>query len=151
MAIERDIKQKRFKSVHEKALINLLYTSELLSQNISDLLKKFGLTSTQYNVLRILAGSSPNPLTPTEIKQVMLSQTGDLTRLIDRMKAKGMVDRQTPSSNRRLVHINISKSGTELLTNIAPQIQNIYQDFMINNLTEQEAESLSNLLDKVRL
>jgi len=150
MGIETDIRQSKFTSIHQKSLVNLLYTGEYLSSEINSTLKKFLLTSPQYNILRILKGAHPSHLTPSEIKSVMISKQSDLTRLIDRMKEKGIVDRMVCTKNRRNVNINITNSGLSLLEDINPAIDQICVSYIENKLTPEEAKTLSKLLDKIR-
>jgi len=151
MSIEKEIKQERFESVFQKALVNLLYTSELIKKESASALKQFDLTTTQYNILRILGGSHPHAMTPGEIKSVMISKQSDLTRLMDRMQSKGIIKRKNCPENRRQVKINISETGVSLLDEIKPYIDQIHHTFFESKLSAEEAADFSKLLDQIRL
>lgn len=150
MGIEEDIKQVKFESAYHKVLLNILYTSEIISDDIRTILKSFELTEPQYNILRILAGSFPSSLTPGDIKRVMIFKKSDLTRLMDRLSKKGLVSRKVCLHNRRQVDILITKKGQNLLEKINPMITDIVYGKISNKLTEKEAQTLSKLLDKIR-
>jgi DNA-binding MarR family transcriptional regulator len=148
MKIEEEIKQrKKFVSNKEKALVNLLFTSNWYNNSSNDLFKTHDMTTQQYNVLRILRGQLPAAVTCGEIKEVMLDKNPDLTRLIDRLVQKDLVIRSFNENNRRQVLVKISKKGLALLTKIDPEVNKQTESFKIN---EKEAELLSNLLDKLR-
>ena len=148
MRIEDEIKSK-FSCEFQKAFINLIYTSNKLQDLNKKVFKQMGITQQQYNVLRILRGKHPESLNPGQIKEVMLDKSPDLTRLIDRLIAKGLVHRKNCSENRRKIDINITDTGLEFLesSNIL-MCEN--EPHLSSNLTEEEAAQLSNLLDKAR-
>ena len=148
MRIEDAIRQSSFKSSHQKALINLMYTSNVLRNRQSEIFKPFGLAPQHYNVLRILRGSHPKPKSAGDIKAVMLDKSPDLTRIIDKLEKAGWVSRKTCEGNRRKVDIGITSKGLDLLKEIDPVIQQFETESLI--LTEEEGETLSFLLDKIR-
>lgn len=148
MRIEDEIRQQAFESVRQKAGINLLYTANWLEDRMSQVFKNFDVTAQQYNVLRILKGIYPAALSAGEIKAVMLDKNPDLTRLSDRLVAKGLIERAFNESNRRQVLAKISEKGLELLKAIEPVMRQESKSF--NHLTEAESEQLSALLDRMR-
>lgn len=148
MRIDDEIKQKQFKSPFQKAIINLFFTESWVQNKFKTFFKQFGITSQQYNVLRILKGHHPNSYTAGQIKEVMVDKTPDLTRLLDRLQAKKLVGRKICEWNRRQLEIVITPEGLDLLDSIGPIQDNLMTD--INNLSDQEAEQLSQLLDKLR-
>ncbi len=148
MKIEDEIKQKSFKSVYQKVSINLLFTSSWFRDVMKQEMNKFDITSQQFNVLRILRGKHPELCAAGDIKSVMVDKTPDLTRLIDRLLKKGFVTRETCPDNRRKVDIGITDKGLSLVNKASAVIDQ--HDKMFKNLTEDEAEQLSNLLDKMR-
>ena len=149
MNILEAIKQKSFNSSFEKAVVNLLYTHNWYRDRYQGVYKLHDLKIQHYNVLRILKGRHPNPISPGEIKEVMLDKSPDLTRLIDKLVEKGYADRQLCPDNRRKMDILITKEGTKVLEEITLKQQAI-QKSQQHNITEEEAEQLSNLLDKFR-
>ena len=148
MRIEEAIRQSAFKSSYHKVLINLLYTSNVVKNRQIQVFKPYKLGGQHYNVLRILRGSHPKPKSAGDIKAVMLDKSPDLTRIIDKLEKAGLVDRQTCPGNRRKVDIRITDSGLALLEEIDPQIDALQATYQ--NLTEEEAQTLSDLLDKLR-
>jgi DNA-binding MarR family transcriptional regulator len=148
MKIEEAIKQKNFESSFHKAMINLIYTHSWITNKTSETFKEIGITPQQYNVLRILKGKFPKVSTAGEIKEVMLDKTPDLTRLLDRLLEKEYITRTICGDNRRKIDVLITDKGLNLLEKSYPKVKSNQQ--LLNKLTEQEAEQLSNLLDKIR-
>jgi DNA-binding MarR family transcriptional regulator len=148
LEIEKAIKQSSFRNNRLKAQINLIYTYNWLRDNHQPIFKKHKLLSQHYNVLRIVRGKHPKPVTPGEIIDVMLDKKRDLTRLVDKLVSKGLLHRQTCPSNRRKVEIFITEKGMQLVEVIAEDLRRFDDEDI--NLTEEEAATLSNLLDKMR-
>ena len=148
MGIEQDIQQSQFRNSFQKAAINLLYTSGWLRDRMKVLFDKEDITAQQFNILRILRGSFPTPLTTLQIRDRMLEKMSDTSRLVDRLVVKGLVKKITAETDRRLVDVLITEKGKKLLSRI--DAQQTEMDAILNNLTEKEAEQLSELLDKMR-
>ncbi len=148
MKIEEAIRQPKFSSAHQKAIVNIMYTYNWMNGIQEELFTKFDITQQQYNVLRILRGRFPNSICAGEIKEVMIDRSPDLTRLCDRLVKKELVERQINEYNRRQVLIKITTTGLELLKEIEPALKNMSKRF--KNLTDEEADKLSELLDKLR-
>jgi DNA-binding MarR family transcriptional regulator len=147
MKIEEEIKQVKFKSLHQKAVINLIFTASWLQGQQQKFFKEFGLTSQQFNILRILKGQHPKSISATEIKSRMLDKNSDVSRLLDRLASKGLINKQTCPNDKRAADISITTAGLELLHELDKKQKQI--DTVLN-LSEKEAEELSNLLDKGR-
>lgn len=147
MAIEEDIKQSKFKSDHQKALINLLYTASWVQGRQQEFFKPFKITAQQFNILRILKGQHPQSISATEIKSRMLDKNSDVSRLLDRLVGKEFVTKRTCPNDKRATDVNITEAGLELLKTLDKYQSQI--DGMLS-LTEEEAGQLSNLLDKCR-
>ena len=147
--IEDEIRQKRsFTSLHEKALVNIMYTNGWVIERMRLFFKSYGITIKQYNILRILKGAD-EPLSTSQIRLRMLDKMSDTTRLIDRMVTKGWVKKSVSKTDRRLVDIMITDKGLDLLDEIKgieSQSEEIF-----GNLSIEEVQKLSDLLDKVRL
>ncbi len=142
--IVKDINSK-FQNQHIKAFINILYTSNWINNKQNKFFKPFGISPQQYNVLRILRGAN-QPLMVQTIKERMIVTTPNTTRLLDKLLTKGFVNRVPCPNDRRVIHIEITDEGLSLLDKIAKS-----EDLdHLNNLTEQEAKQLSDLLDKIR-
>lgn len=149
MKIEEAIKQtKKFRSEHERVAVNLTYTYYWLSGIMADYLKEFGLTTQQYNILRILRGQHPNPASINLLKDRMLDKNSDVSRIIDRMVAKELVDRKTCPDDRRAVNILLTEKGFEILRQADEKRDQT--DSHLQALSLEDAEQLNNLLDKLR-
>jgi len=148
VGIEQDIQQSQFRNSFQKAAINLLYTSGWLRDRMKVLFDKEDITAQQFNILRILRGSFPTPLSTLQIRDRMLEKMSDTSRLVDRLVVKGLVRKITAETDRRLVDVLITEKGKKLLSRI--DAQQTEMDAILNNLTEKEAEQLSELLDKMR-
>ncbi|WP_317233057.1 MULTISPECIES: MarR family winged helix-turn-helix transcriptional regulator [Pontibacter] len=148
MKIEDEIKQSAFKSEYHKAYINLLYTSNWLEQEQSNLFKPFGVTLPQYNVLRILRGQHPKPATVSLLIERMLDKTSNASRIVDKLEAKELVTRKQCPNDRRTVDVLITDKGLALLKEM--DTLDGGSKTGIRNLTEQETTELNRLLDKIR-
>src|SRR5690554_5540704 len=118
MKIHDSIKQAQFENPQSKAWVNLMFTYHFVMDRSRHVFKQFGITQQQYNVLRILKGKKNQPATCGEVKQVMLDKNPDLTRLSDRLVAKGLVNREVNENNRREVALAITAKGIALLDTI---------------------------------
>ncbi|MEJ8801450.1 MarR family winged helix-turn-helix transcriptional regulator [Pontibacter sp. H249] len=148
MKIEDEIKQKTFKSAHQKAFINVVYTSGWLQQQQASLFKPYGITLPQFNILRILRGQHPEPATVSLLIDRMLDKTSNASRIVDKLEAKGLVTRKQCPSDRRTVDVLITDKGLALLSEMEGMAGGEVTG--IKNLTDEEALQLSNLLDKIR-
>ena len=148
MPIEHDIKQEKFRSDHQKAAINILYTGSWLYNLNVGFLKKFEITPEQFNVLRILRGSYPKPMMLAEITERMIDKSSNCTRLVEKLKQKGMVNRLICENNRRQVDISITDKGQQLLKKI-DMSQSAWQE-IIGKISKVEANELNRILDKLR-
>lgn len=148
MGIEADVKQTKFKTVHNKVIVNLMYTSNWLYNSQLGVLKPHGLTVQQYNVLRILRGQSPNPVRINDIIERMLDKMSNASRLVDKLLQKGLVKRSTSGIDRRAVDVVITQAGLDLLAQLDEYQTN--WESRLHTLDEAEANELSLLLDKLR-
>ena len=148
MGLEEEIQQtKGFESQRHKAIINIMYTEAWLRDKFGSTLKPFGLTNQQYNVLRILRGSNPKPLSTSSIRERMLDKMSDASRIVDRLYKKGWVSKVVCPTDKRLVDVMITEKGLEVLATIDQK--NAFVD-AFGKLTEQEALELNRMLDKAR-
>lgn len=149
MKLEQSIKQKMpFKSECEKVLVNVFFTNTFLLEKVRAFLKPYGITHQQYNVLRILRGQYPNAISIGDIRERMLDKMSDASRVVNRLIVKNMLEKQLKKTDKRLVDVRITDVGLALLAQIDEAIG--YIDTVFSNLSEQEAQVLNNLLDKIR-
>ena len=150
MTIQEEIKQtKPFDKTEEEALVSVARTSSVLDRTMMALLKPFGITSTQYNILRILRGSKDRGLCRHEIASRMIAQVPDVTRLLDRMEEAGLIKRTRGTDDRRMVHTDITEKGIEMLDKVAPRLAE-WQSKVAAAVGDQNLEVLVKLLDRVR-
>ena len=148
MRIEEEIQSTNFEDSYHKAVVNLSYTYSWLNTILRSEFEKNNLTLQQFNVLRILRGQYPNAATVNLIKERMLDKMSDASRIVDRLVQKGHVSRCTNNKDRRAVDIRISDAGLEVLAKIDSEFKT--KEILKNNLSEEEANNLSDLLDKLR-
>ncbi|AGA77849.1 MarR family winged helix-turn-helix transcriptional regulator [Echinicola vietnamensis] len=148
MRLEEEIKQKTFKSGYNKAVVNILYTQSYIVTRQGKLFKPFGLSPEQYNVLRILRGHHPEPITVSSIQDRMLNKMSNASRLVEKLKQKGLADRKECPTDRRQVDITITAAGNKLLQQLDEEIKSFNHDVI--NLDEEEVNMLNSLLDKLR-
>jgi len=148
MKIEDEIIGK-YRNEHHKALINLIYTEKQISYKFLQTLKKHKLTEPQFNILRVLRGFRDNaPLSIGFIKSRMLDKQSDVSRIVDKLYAKGLVNRKENESDRRQKDIEITQKGLNLLTGMSDL--GAHEDQALKNLSVKEVKILNSLLDKIR-
>lgn len=148
-SIEEAIQQPKFKSSIHRVQVNVLYTSNWLNHRTMTSLKPYGLSLQQFNILRILRGRGGNPATVKLLTERMLDKMSNASRLVDKLKDKGLVDRLECASDRRRVDIMITEQGLEVLE-LASAAVTSQVDKPSQALTDEEANQLSKLLDKFR-
>jgi len=149
MEIEQEIKQQHFQSTYQKASLNVLFTASWMQGRTNQALKPYDISMQQFNVLRILRGQYPNPVTLNLVQERMLDKMSNASRLVEKLKQKGYVERQQCEHNRRQVDIKLTAEGLKLLNELNPIIDGLSEDYG-NYLTKDEAKQLSHLLDKLR-
>lgn len=148
MGIEEDIQQSKFRNPHQKAAINLLYTYSWIREKTKAVFDAEDITPQQFNILRILRGSFPLPLSTLQIRERMLEKMSDTSRIVDRLIAKGLVKKLTCKNDRRLVDVIITDKGKKMLERLDEKQDEI--DGVLGSLSEKDANTLSDLLDKIR-
>ena len=148
MGIDKDIQQAKFRNPRQKATINLIYTLSWMRERTKAIFDAEDITAQQFNILRILRGSFPQPLSTLQIRERMLEKMSDTSRIVDRLITKGLVKKITCKNDRRLVDVIISDKGKKLLERLDTRQEEI--DDVLGNLSEKDANILSDLLDKIR-
>lgn len=135
----------KFPNEHVKALLNIKFTSNYLDNIGSALLKPFNISEQQYNILRILRGAN-NAISVNTVKDRMVQKSPNTTRLMDKLRDKGFIERVRCENDRRVVYVKISKKGLQLLDKIKmDEFENL-----LHNISNQEAKMLNKILDKIR-
>jgi len=149
MGIEKDINQYHFTSEGQKAVINLMYTSNWITEHIRAVLDDQDITLQQFNILRILRGSDPQPLSTLTIRERMLDKMSDTSRIVDRLVIKGLAVKKVCSTDKRLVDVNITEAGKKMLEAIDHKQNEMTS--ITQNLSDAELKQLNTLLDNLRL
>jgi len=147
MGIEKDIQQPNFRNEYQKLGINIMYTANWLNEKISSVLSQEDITQQQYNILRILRGAE-KPLSTLQIRSRMLDKMSDTSRIVDRLVAKELVEKNTCPSDKRLVDVVLSKKGFVVLEKL--DLLNNHLDSLMKGISEKEASTLNQLLDQIR-
>jgi DNA-binding MarR family transcriptional regulator len=149
-ALKHEIAQERpFSSKEEEAFLNLMRTTDCLQRTFQRRTRDWGVTSTQYNVLRILRGAHPKGLTCSAIGDRMITAEPDITRLLGRMKTLKLIKQQRDKNDRRVVWTQISATGLELLGKMDAEITQIPPD-LLGHLDRKDLDELIRLLELAR-
>ena len=149
MKLEKEIHQAKFKSPYQKLVVNLIYSGNWVHFNTNKLLKGYKITPQQYNVLRILKGQYPKPAPIFTITERMLDKMSNASRLVEKLRQKGYVERTECGEDRRRVDVIITEEGIEKLDEISAIVSSFEENIQAN-LTAEEAKTLNDLLDKMR-
>ena len=149
MKLEKEIHQAKFKSPYQKLVVNLIYSGNWVHFNTNKLLKGYKITPQQYNVLRILKGQYPKPAPIFTITERMLDKMSNASRLVEKLRQKGYVERTECGEDRRRVDVIITEEGIEKLDEISAIVSSFEENIQAN-LTAEEAKTLNDLLDKIR-
>ena len=148
MSLEEQIKQKKFKSQKEKALINISFTHSFLMGRFNQTFKPFNISMQQFNVLRILKGQHPQAVCINDIADRMVDKMSNASRLVEKLRLKGLVERKPCESDRRQVDINLTEEGLERLDELNMKLSGLHSEF--DTLNEKEFNTLNDLLDRLR-
>lgn len=128
--------------------VNLLQTAGWLRAEVNKILEPYGITQQQFNILRILRGALPEPISTATLRDRLMDKNSDTSRLVDRLIAKELVSKETAANDKRLVDVKITPAGLSLLKKIDTQLGKL--DGILQNITEDEAKKLNQLLDKLQ-
>lgn len=149
-SLQQDLRQtKPFTSLQAEAYLSVVRTSSALMDMVEYLLKPYGISATQYNVLRILRGAGEGGLCRNELRDRMLTRMPDMTRLLDRMEEAGLVTRSRERDDRRMVLTQITARGRELLSQLDRPMNDLHRK-QLAQLDEDQLRSLIDLLTLVR-
>lgn len=146
--LSEEIKQSKFRSEFQKAILNIIYTSNWIGARHKTFFSKYGLSNEQYNVLRILRGQHPKPSTIQLINERMLDKMSNVSRLVEKLRTKELITRTPSRHDRRQVDVMISGKGLDLLKVMDDEINRLQEG--MNVLSREEAELLNRILDKLR-
>lgn len=144
-----DVIKSKFSSSSHRAVVNVRYTSNWLATKQNKFMGCYGLSMPQYNILRILRGAKKS-ISVNDVKSRMVEKSPNTTRLMDKLFEKELIERERCENDRRVVFVKISENGLELLAQIDKEFSVKDSVMNVSTLTDEEAETLSNLLDKLR-
>ena len=147
MSLEKDINQTKFRNEYQKASINIIFTFNWLTEQTKGIFEQEGLTSQQFNILRILRGAGQQ-LSTLQIRQRMLDKMSDTSRIVDRLIIKGLVKKNVCKTDKRLVDVSITDKGKKVLAKLDKQEDEM--DTILSSISEAEAKTLNKILDKMR-
>ena len=148
MTIEEAIHQNKFVSEEQKLMINIFYTSAHFAAIINKIVKPYGLSHQQYNVLRILRGQHPKPASINLITERMLDKMSNCSRLVDKLVLKEMATRSTCPNDRRQLDVQISDKGLSTLMVLDKQISALSSNF--SNVNSADCKLANDILDRLR-
>lgn len=149
MKIEEAIKSNVEMDNSKKAVLNIIYTQNVINDQFHEILKPYDLSGEQYNVMRILRGQKGCPANMCVIQERMLAKTSNTTRLVDKLLLKEFVTREVCPENRRKIEVLITQKGMDVLSELDPKV-NEHEKRFSQNLTSEELEQLNFLLEKFR-
>jgi DNA-binding MarR family transcriptional regulator len=148
--LQDEIKQtKPFATLEQEAILNIERTAALLGHQLEQALKPHGITPTQYNVLRILRGAGERGLCRNEIRDRLISQVPDVTRLLDRLEDLKLIERERDAADRRLVNTHITSGGLELLDRLDEPVIEFHRG-QLGHLGTENLRMLIDLLSRAR-
>ncbi|SEP64663.1 MarR family winged helix-turn-helix transcriptional regulator [Neolewinella agarilytica] len=148
-SIEEAIQQPKFETSSHRAQVNIIYTAAWLNHGTIKALKPYGLSLQQFNIMRILRGRGGQPSTIKLLTERMLDKMSNASRLVDKLKEKGYVERKECAEDRRRVDILITEAGLDVIERASQAVERS-RSSSFNTLTDEEANQLSHLLDKLR-
>lgn len=141
--LSQEIKQSKPISLETEAILNVQRTADQFTRHLAEAMKPADISPTQYNALRILQGAGKEGRSCTEIAERMVTRDPDITRLIDRLERRGLVQRARSKEDRRIVRVFIAPAGTKVLADLAPVLAKLERRI----LGHLGAERLRNLID----
>lgn len=148
MKLEDELRQVIFESVYHKMLLNVIYTGNWIEGKNTSELRKYDITNQQYNILRILKGQHPKCANISLIQERMLDRRSDASRIVERLRLKGLVERYLDENNRRQVKVTITQKGLDLLDDICKN--SLTSEQYQRLISQDEAVLINNILDKIR-
>lgn len=148
MKLEEEIKQSKFKNEYHKLGVNIIYTANWLTHHHSRHCKEFEISPEQFNILRILRGQYPNPATVNLLIERMLNKMSNASRLVEKLRKKGLVERKISKEDRRACEVVITEKGLDLLKEMDSTEKEMIK--IMSHLSEAEVKNVNKILDKIR-
>ena len=149
MKMGQEVIQSKFRSIEEKAILNVLRTAEHFGSALSEVFKGADLTLTQYNVLRILRSAGSEGLSCSEIGDRMITKESDITRLLDRLEARQFISRERPETNRRMVVTRLTETGLGVLADLDAPVDASNRK-LVGHLGKAKLTALNEIMETAR-
>jgi DNA-binding MarR family transcriptional regulator len=149
MSLQQEIQQAHFRNEYQKAHINLLFTASWLNLQATKSLKPFNISPQQFNILRILRGFYPEPATVKVLTERMVDKMSNASRLVEKLKQKGLVEREASDEDRRRVNVHITPAGLQLIEQATLAMENNVEK-LLNRVEAKDVAWLNQLLDQLR-
>ena len=149
MKLSEEIRQSKALDAHTEAMLNVHFTSHWLYRLFQEQLKEFDISAEQYNILRILRGNHPETYNLCDVQERMLNRTANTTRLVEKLRKRGLVSREPNEQDRRRVDITITEKGLSILS-AADELTEEINRRTVRAITNQEARKLTQLLERLR-
>lgn len=146
--LQKETKAPRYESIFHEAMVNVAFTQNWCNDQVKQAVSLYDITNQQFNVLRILRGQHPDPSTINLLKSRMLDKMCDASRIVDRLVQKDLICKKTNTYDKRAVDILINEKGLALLKKMDKEMD--LSAILSANLSLQEAEQLTSLLEKAR-
>jgi DNA-binding MarR family transcriptional regulator len=140
----------KYSDKHRKMIVHILHTASWLDVKITAVLKDFDLTHVQFNILKVLEASHPQPLSVGKVKEGVLFPNSDMTRLMDRLEKKELIERKICPQNRRQVNVEITTRGLQLLKDIMPVLLQELDGYYADEFSAEEAVWIASKMKKIR-
>ena len=148
MTIEEQIKQSKFESEAEKAVVNIAFTQSYLNSRMNKMFKPYKVSQQQFNVMRILKGQHPKPVSINDITDRMIDKMSNASRLVEKLRVKGFVDRKVSKHDRRQADVFLTTTGLSTLEELNSAVNNFVAE--LEKMPRKDYEVLNNTLDKMR-
>ncbi|HEX3725617.1 MAG TPA: MarR family transcriptional regulator [Pirellulales bacterium] len=142
-------KTRRFDSLEQEAFLNLWRTYDRLHLAEEELFSRYDLTPQQYNALRLLRGEGDRKLATLALGSRLVSRAPDITRLLDKLEERGLIERQRPADNRRIVLIGLTALGLALLAELDEPVRSCHEK-QLGHLSKDQLRQLTALLQVAR-
>lgn len=132
-----------------KMVVNILRAGQIIDHRVSGVLKEFGITHSQFNILRILEARMPEKISLEEIREGLLFHTSDVSRLLDRLVKRGLVSREVCPVNRRKLDVSITDKGLEVIRKSVPGIEKSLNGYYVNDVSEEERQQVIDIMKRI--
>lgn len=149
MSIKSNTTQEQFRSEYQKVQNNIMYTASWLNLQSTKLLKPYNISPQQYNILRILRDMHPKPATVKLLTECMVDKMSNASRLVEKLRQKGLVEREASDEDRRRVDVKITSEGLTLVDKASDMLEKSMEK-RLSSISLQEASELNRLLDELR-